>query len=84
MSRKGAYQLRKKPHAESFAAAWDAALGWPVRKVTVDEWDVLVHDTLYEPRFRRGRYIGFRRKSDAAGLSRMLNRIARQPRKVWP
>ncbi|MXO59672.1 hypothetical protein GRI89_08980 [Altererythrobacter salegens] len=84
MSHKGAYQLRKKPHSESFAAAWDAALGWPVRKVTVDEWDVLVHGTLFEPRFRRGRYIGFRRKSDTAGLSRMLNRIARQQRQVWP
>ena len=82
MSRKGAYALRKKPHAESFVAAWDAALGWPVRKVTVDEWDVLIHDTLFEPRFRGGRYVGFRRKSDVAGLSRMLGRIARLPRRV--
>jgi hypothetical protein len=80
MSRKGAYQLRKKPDAESFAAAWDAALGWPARKVTIGAWDVLVHDTLLEPRFRGGRYIGFRRKQDVAGLSRMLSRIARQPR----
>jgi len=82
MSRKGAYALRKKPHSESFVAAWDAALGWPVRKVTVDEWDVLIHDTLFEPCFRRGRYVGFRRKSDVAGLYRMLSRISRQPRRV--
>jgi len=82
MSRKGAYALRKKPHADSFVAAWDAAFGWPVRKVTIDEWDVLIHDTLLEPRFRGGRYIGFRRKSDDAGLSRMLGRIARLPRRV--
>jgi hypothetical protein len=82
MSRKGAYALRKKPNAESFVAAWNAALDWPVRKVTVDDWDVLVHDTLLEPRFRRGRYVGFRRRPDVAGLSRMLNRLGRQPRRV--
>jgi hypothetical protein len=34
MSRKGAYRLRALPGAESFAAAWDAALGGEVRKVT--------------------------------------------------
>ena len=34
MSRKSAYRLRSLPGAESFAAAWDAALGMPVRKVT--------------------------------------------------
>jgi hypothetical protein len=81
MSRKGAYQLRKKPGAESFAAAWDAALGWPVRKVTIDEWDILVHDGLLQPRFRRGRYVGFRRKSDPALLSRLLRQVERRPRR---
>src|SRR5688572_26566069 len=34
MSRKSAYALRARPGAASFAAAWDAALGAPVRKVT--------------------------------------------------
>jgi hypothetical protein len=82
MSRKGAYALRKKPHAAGFVAAWDAALGWPARKVTVDAWDALVHDTLFEPRFRAGRYLGFRRKADDAGLCRMLGRIARLPRRL--
>lgn len=80
MSRKGAYQLRKKPSAESFTAAWDAALGWPVRKVTIDEWDILVHHDLLQPRFRCGRYIGYRRKPDMAGLCRLLSQVARQPR----
>ena len=84
MSRKGAYALRKKPDAESFVAAWDAALGWPVRKVTPDEWDVLLHDTLLEPRFRRGRYVGFRRKSDVAGLYRMLSKLGPRRRRVRP
>ena len=80
MSRKGAYLLRKKPGAESFAAAWDAALGWPVRKVTTDEWDILVHDGLLEPRFRCGHYVGYRRKRDVAGLCRLLRQVERQPR----
>ena len=80
MSRKSAYALRKKPHAESFVAAWDAALGWPARKVTVEDWDMLIHDTLFQPRFRAGRYVGFRRKYDRAGLHRMLRRAARLPR----
>jgi hypothetical protein len=34
MSRNSAYKLRTRRDAESFAAAWDAALGAPVRKVT--------------------------------------------------
>jgi hypothetical protein len=34
MSRKSAYRLRALPGAESFAAAWDAALGARLRKVT--------------------------------------------------
>jgi hypothetical protein len=34
ISRKSAYQLRARPGAESFAAAWDAALGGEARKVT--------------------------------------------------
>ena len=34
MSRKSAYRLRALPGAESFAAAWDAALGMPARTVT--------------------------------------------------
>ena len=80
MSRKGAYQLRKKPDAESFAAAWDAALGWPVREVTVDEWDILIHESLLQPRFRCGRYTGFRRKPDIATLNRLLREVARHQR----
>ena len=34
ISRKSAYALRALPGAGSFAAAWDIALGLPVRKVT--------------------------------------------------
>jgi hypothetical protein len=35
MSRRSAYALRARAEAGSFAAVWDAALGVPLRKVTV-------------------------------------------------
>src|SRR4051812_31894167 len=35
MTRKSAYRLRERPGAESFAAAWERALGWGQDK-TVD------------------------------------------------
>ena len=81
MSRKGAYQLRRKPGAEGFAAAWDAALGAPAPKVTFSEWDILYDDGLIEPRFRSGRYLGYRRKQDTAALCRLLKQVARQSRR---
>ena len=40
MSRKSAYRLRALPGAESFAAAWDAALWLPARKVTAPERNI--------------------------------------------
>jgi hypothetical protein len=81
MSRKGAYQLRGKPGAESFVAAWDAALGAEVRKVTIGEWVFLADGELIEPRFRSGRYLGFRRKRDLAALSRLLREVERHGRR---
>src|SRR5690606_21166321 len=46
LGRDGAYRLRRRPGAESFAAAWDAALGAPVRKVTVDDEHFLAFEGL--------------------------------------
>ncbi len=46
MSRNTAYALRRKPDAESFAAAWDAALGRPIRKVTVRDTLFLAYSGL--------------------------------------
>ncbi len=46
ISRKSAYQLRARPGAESFAAAWDAALGMPARKVTPPARDLLACNPL--------------------------------------
>ena len=57
MSRKSAYRLRALPGAESFAAAWDAALGMPARKVTAPARDIFC-ETLGPVRLvmYRGRY----------------------------
>jgi hypothetical protein len=58
ISRKSAYQLRARPGAESFAAAWDAALGMPLRKVTPPPHDFLDCNPLVRLVTFRGRYRG--------------------------
>jgi hypothetical protein len=77
MSRNSAYKLRKKPMAESFAAAWDAALGLRVRKVTIDDLHYLAYQGVVRPRFRAGKYIGSRQKPDNSALLRLLARFER-------
>lgn len=77
MSRNCAYKLRRKPHAESFAAAWDAALGAPARKVTIEDLPFLAYNGLIRPRFRAGKYIGFQQKPDSSALLRLLARFDR-------
>ena len=57
MSRKSAYRLRALPGAESFAAAWDAVLGAPSRKVTAPAphfpgCDRPVHLVMFRGRYR--------------------------------
>jgi len=81
MSRNGAYRLRGKPGAESFAAAWDAALGLPVRRVTIDDLEFLAYQGLIRPRFRGGKYIGSRQKPDNSALLKLLARYDRLIRK---
>ena len=77
MSRNSAYKLRKKPAAESFAAAWDAALGLPKRRVTIDDLEYLAYRGLVKPRFRGGRYVGFRQKPDNSALLKLVARYDR-------
>lgn len=77
MSRNTAYKLRRKPGAESFAAAWDAALGAPVRKVTITDLPYLAYHGLIRPCFRAGKYVGFRQKPDNSALLRLLARFDR-------
>jgi hypothetical protein len=77
MSRNSAYKLRKKPGAESFAAAWDAALGAPVREVTIDDLPFLAYRGLIRPRFRGGKYVGSLQKPDNSALLRLFARFER-------
>ena len=78
MSRKSAYQLRARPGAESFAAAWDAALGASVRKVTVGDLEYLATHGLTRLKFFRGRYCGPWRIPDVSAHLRWLGKLDRQ------
>ncbi len=78
MARETAYRLRRKPGAESFAAAWDAAMGRseggtrPASKVAGYElWHRAFHG-LFKPVMRGGRYAGTLRKSDTSALLRVV------------
>ena len=77
ISRKSAYALRARPHAESFAAAWDTALGAPLRKVTVRDDHFLAHHGLVRVVMFRGRYRGSWARPDDSALLRMVRRIDR-------
>ena len=77
MSRKSAYALRARPEAESFAAAWDAALGAPVRKVTVTDLHFRAHHGLVRVQLFRGRYRGSWHKPDDSALLQLCARLGR-------
>src|SRR6187399_3298878 len=77
MSRKSAYALRARPGAESFAAAWDAALGAPVRKVTPPDLDFLAYHGLIRLVLFRGRYRGSWSRPDDSALLRLMRRLDR-------
>jgi hypothetical protein len=78
MARESAYRLRRKPGAESFTAAWDAAMGLsagrtlPASKVTGYELWHRAFYGLFKPVMRGGRYAGTLRKSDTSALLRVV------------
>lgn len=85
MRRETAYRLRARPGAESFCAAWDAALGraasHPVeshirraRKVTLPELEWRVATGLWQVILRGGRYRGVRQKADNSALLQLVRR----------
>jgi hypothetical protein len=74
MSRKSAYRLRALPGAESFAAAWDAALGGEVRKVTPPARDFLDCNPPVRLVLFRGRYRGSWRNAADGALVRHVCR----------
>ena len=77
MSRKSAYALRARTGAESFAAAWDTALGAPARKVTAPDLDFLARHGLVRVVTFRGRYRGSWARPDDCALLRLVQRIDR-------
>src|SRR6187549_2593635 len=77
MSRKSAYALRTRPGAESFAAAWDAALGAPVRKVTPPDLEIRAYEGLIHLVTFRGRYRASWARPDDSALLRLLRRACR-------
>jgi len=76
-SREAAYKLRRRPDAESFAAAWDAALGAPARQLTDDDLEYRALRGLIRPVMRAGRYVGVRQKPDNSALLRLIARFDR-------
>lgn len=74
MSRESAWRLRRRPGAESFAAAWDAAAGWGSDRLT----DLAMERALNgEVRniFYKGRRVGEQRCFDNRLLIAVLNRF---------
>ncbi len=89
MSRETAYRLRGKPGAESFAAAWNAALRRqaarggdpkPARKVTPAEVPRRALGGLLKPLIYAGRHVATVWKPDDSALLRHLAQLRRAER----
>ena len=85
MARESAYRLRRRPWAEGFCAAWDAALSTATgrksqaaetlpRKVTAEELDWRIESGIWQVRFEAGRYAGVWHKPDNSALLGLLAR----------
>jgi hypothetical protein len=74
MSRKSAYALRARRGAESFAAAWDAALGAPVRMVTPPALETAAREGAIRLVMFRGRYRAWWRRPDDRALLQLVRR----------
>ena len=90
MSRRGAFRLRERDGAESFADAWDRVLTPPgeghvaarkpdFRKVTLSTLNSWLETGFVQPVIYRGRMCGMRRKSDNSTLFRLLRRLGDDP-----
>lgn len=80
MARETAYRLRRKPGAESFAAAWDAVTGRArggKRKVTSEELSQHALGGLLKPMIWRGEYAGTAQKWDNSALLAHLRQLDR-------
>lgn len=89
LTRESAYKLRRRPGAESFAAAWDAAVAGGMagqgdgghigasRKFTDEDMAGRALGVTLQVLMRRGRYVGTRRKTSDFLLLRLLARLDR-------
>ena len=80
LARETAYRLRRKPGAESFAAAWDRIMGRggrPSRKVTPAALAHRALDGLLKPVIWRGRHVATIWKPDSSALLRFLRQLDR-------
>lgn len=79
-SRQTVYALRDKPGAESFAAAWDAAIAFAThvrcapRPIAQGGAGI---ETVLIPRHYRGRLVGFVQREDVSGAMRILAQLDR-------
>jgi len=79
-SRQSAYQLREKPGAGSFAAAWDRAAAFARTAAATcrsPAAGLVGIETILVPRHYRGRLVGFTLREDVAGAMRLLGRLDR-------
>lgn len=95
-SRKGAYALRSRTGAESFAAAWDHVLAGPRvrtrsprrvdnwRKVTGEALDWRIEMGFWRPIVYRGAMRAIAREADNSGLLRQVYRQIGRPPRVGP
>lgn len=80
LSRQTAHALRRRAGAEAFAQAWDEAAAFADRAAGAGRALAVAPgglDTLWVPRFHRGRLIGYVVREDDRGLIRALDRLHR-------
>ena len=76
MSRESAWRLRKRPGAESFAAAWDKAAGWGADHLTDLGMERCLKGEV-RPVYYKGRKIGENIRFNDSLLIAVLNRFER-------
>jgi hypothetical protein len=77
-TRQTAYALRRRPGAAQFAAAWDAALAFAAEaSLAGGAPPEGPFETIWVPRFYRGRLVGFVRREDARAAMRTLDGLDR-------
>lgn len=81
MSRKSAYQLRERPGAEGFAAAWDAAFACRPASARTN-FSQLWYRTLFKvkPIIRGGKQVGTIEQPDNVAALKLYDRIERDCR----